>query len=160
MAQIITTDQTKHIAEELHQQNKNIVLVGGCFDLLHIGHITFLEEAKKQADVLVILLESDETIKATKGEKRPINSQTDRARILAALTVVDYIVLLQPHMDNKAYDDLVITLKPAIIATTSGDTNRHHKERQAKLIDAEVTDVILPVSDKSTSKLIRLLDEL
>jgi FAD synthetase len=156
----ISLEQVGELSSTIHQQNKRIVLLGGCFDILHSGHIIFLEEAKKQADILIVLLESDETIAASKGPKRPINSQSDRAKILSALEVVDYVILLKPDMDNKAYDDLVIEIKPAIIATTSGDINRHHKERQAELVRAKVIDVTTPITDKSTTRLIHMLDEL
>ncbi len=160
MNKILTTKEIAQISTKLHEQNKQIVLAGGCFDLLHIGHIVFLESAKKYGDTLIILLESDETITAIKGPKRPINTQNDRAQILAALAVVDYVVLLDPQMNNNAYDNLVITLKPAIIATTEGDVNRKHKERQAQMVEAKVADVTMPITDKSTTKLIKLLNEL
>ena len=160
MNKILTIEQITKISSKLHEQNKHVVLVGGCFDILHIGHIVFLEEAKKHGDILVALLESDKTIIAIKGNKRPFNSQEDRAKILAALAVVDYVILLEQDMDDKIYDDLVFALKPAIIATTSGDINRHHKERQAKSVGAKVIDVTMPISDKSTTTLIHLLDEL
>ena len=160
MGQIVNTEKITQIATELHKQSKRIVLVGGCFDILHIGHITFLEEAKKYGDCLMVLLESDEMIATTKGAKRPINIQEDRAKILAALALVDIVVLLTSPMTDQAYDDLVIAIKPAIIATTKGDTNKHHKERQAKLVEAQVIDVTPPISDKSTTKLIQLFDEL
>ena len=160
MDKSISTEQAAEISANMHQENKTIVLLGGCFDILHIGHIVFLEEAKKHGDVIVVLLESDQTITATKGPKRPYNVQVDRAKILSALAVIDYVVLLKPDMDNKAYDNLVFALKPAIIATTSGDVNRHHKERQAELVGAKVIDVTTQIIDKSTTKLIRLLDEL
>lgn len=160
MKKTLSIEDVTQLAAKLHQQNQRIVLAGGCFDLLHIGHITFLEEAKKHGDILIILLESDQTISKSKGERRPINSQDDRARILSALSVVDYIFLLKSEMTDKEYDNLVIMLKPAIIATTAGDINRHHKERQAELVQAKVIDVTMPISDKSTTTLIRLLDEL
>ncbi len=160
MNKIFTTKQVIEISSKLHEQNQRIVLVGGCFDLLHIGHITFLEEAKKKGDSVIVFLESDEAIKKAKGHKRPINSQQIRAKILAALSVVDAIILLEPHMTNEDYDALVFALKPAIIATTRGDVNRHHKERQAKQIGAKVVDVTPQISDKSTTKLINLLNEL
>jgi FAD synthetase len=160
MDKIFTTKQAIEFSSKLHEQNKRIVLVGGCFDLLHIGHITFLEEAKKKGDVLVVMLESDTAITAAKGSKRPINSQDIRAKILAALSIVDGIVLLEPHMSNTDYDTLVFSIKPAIIATTGGDANRYHKERQAKKIGAQVVDVTPQISDKSTTKLVHLLNEL
>lgn len=160
MNKIIQIEQAIELSSTLHQQNKQLVIAGGCFDLLHIGHITFLEEAKKHGDVLIILLESDEAISHSKGNKRPINSQDDRAKILAALLPIDYIIPLKHPMTDKEYDDLVIALKPAIIATTAGDINRNHKERQAELVNATVIDVTMPISDKSTTTLVKLLDEL
>jgi bifunctional ADP-heptose synthase (sugar kinase/adenylyltransferase) len=107
-----------------------------------------------------LLVESDETITKSKGPKRPINTQNDRAKILSAIEVVDYVVLLDPQMSNSAYDDLVFSLKPVIIATTEGDMNRKHKERQAQKVQAKVVDVTMPITDKSTTKLIDLLNEL
>jgi FAD synthetase len=160
MNKIIPVENITDISSKLHQKNKRIVLAGGCFDLLHIGHITFLEKAKTLGDILVVLLESDESIAHEKGKNRPINSQKDRAKILAALSNVDIIIPLKSTMTDQEYDALVFAIKPAIIATTSGDGNRHHKERQAKKIDAKVVDVIMPVSDKSTTKLVKLLDEI
>ena len=160
MDKILTIDQTSQLQKTLAESNKRIVLAGGCFDILHIGHLTFLGEAKKHGDVLVVLLESDETITKAKGPKRPINIQQDRAQLLGALSLVDFVILLTPQMDNQAYDNLVIAIKPAIIATTQGDTNRHHKERQAALVDAEVIDVTGFVTDKSTSQIIKMLNEL
>src|SRR5579872_1192323 len=103
MNKILSTENAIQLANQLHRKNKRIVLVGGCFDLLHIGHITFLEDAKKQGDLLIVLLESDETITALKGNKRPINSQKIRAKILTALSAVDFVILLEPHMKNEDY---------------------------------------------------------
>ena len=160
MNKILSIEDAVQLANQLQQQNKKIVLAGGCFDLLHIGHITFLEEAKKQGNILIIMLESDATITATKGKNRPINSQKIRAKILAALAAVDFIILLEPHMSNADYGTLVFSLKPAIIATTAGDSNRSYKERQAKQIGAKVIDVTPQIADKSTTKLVELLNEL
>jgi rfaE bifunctional protein nucleotidyltransferase chain/domain len=157
MNKVVTVEQAIRIAGDLHGKGKRIVLVGGCFDILHIGHVSFLEKAKKEGDVLFVLLEADESIKKIKGETRPINSQEDRARILAAIGVVDEIVLLSSNLENRDYDKLIMQLKPAIIATTQGDQKRHLKERQAGLVAAEIIDVIDVISDKSTSRLISLL---
>lgn len=147
------------LANILSKQNKSIILAGGCFDILHVGHITFLEQAKNQGDILVILLEADETIKKYKGEKRPINTQKDRAKVLSAIHFVDYICLLEANMTDADYDRLVFTLKPAIISTTKGDMYRFHKERQAKKIGAVVKDVTEHIPEKSTTALFNLLDK-
>ncbi len=159
MKQIVTIDQAIQEAALLHKQHKRVVLVGGCFDLLHVGHITFLEKAKAAGDVLVVLLESDAAIRKTKGNDRPINNQHDRAVVLSCLCMVDYVIPLPDSFVNYQYDKLVIDLKPAIIATTRGDASRHHKERQAAQIGAQVIDVIDQIRNQSTTRLVSLLNE-
>jgi rfaE bifunctional protein nucleotidyltransferase chain/domain len=160
MKKILTTEQAITVSNELQKQGKNLVLTGGCFDILHIGHIRFLEHAKTKGDVLFVMLEHDVTIKKRKGEHRPLNKQADRAEILAALAMIDYVIALPEKTDDTFYDDLVNQIKPAIIATTVGDPYRTHKERQAKRIGAKVVDVIQPVTNKSTTKVISILREL
>lgn len=151
MSKIITLDQ---IENSIKTYGRKLIVAGGCFDILHVGHIRFLNRAKETGDIVVVLLESDEAIKARKGEKRPINRQEDRAEILAALSSVDYILRLPLFTSDRQYDALLSQLKPAIIATTKGDKNRFHKERQAKLIGAEVLDVIDYQASYGTSTLI------
>ena len=160
MEKILTLEQAIKKSEQLQQEKKKTVICGGCFDILHVGHVAFLEKAKQAGDTLFVLLESDETVRKSKGENRPINSQTNRARVLAALSVVDYIVLLPPLPTNADYDSVLFELKPAIIATTAGDPYRNHKERQAQAISAEVIDVVLPILDHSTSRIVKILEEL
>jgi FAD synthetase len=160
MNKILSAEEASQFSKTLQKHNQKIVLAGGCFDILHIGHLRFLEEAKKEGDELWVLLESDETIAKSKGHGRPINNQTDRAKLLAAMELVDHVVLLKPHMTNAEYDALIIAIKPAIIATTKGDLHRVHKERQAKLIDAQVKDVIENMYNQSTTKLIKIFHEL
>jgi FAD synthetase len=160
MNKIVAFDQISKLGPSLPKTSTKLVLAGGCFDILHVGHLTFLEKAKQQGDTLVILLESDETITKSKGHGRPLNKQADRAKLLAAFEIVDVVVLLKPDMSNNDYDSLVIELEPAIIATTKGDRYRSHKERQAKLVNAKVVDVVDQIENKSTSKLITLLNEL
>ncbi|HZE87322.1 MAG TPA: adenylyltransferase/cytidyltransferase family protein [Methylomirabilota bacterium] len=157
---IITTQQSISISENLRRKGKKIVVAGGCFDIIHIGHIAFLKKAKQQADILFLLLENDKTVKQRKGPNRPFNTQKDRAEILAHLTLVDYVILLPVMTTNAMYDELVIHIKPAIIATTAGDANRSHKERQAHAIGAKVVDVMTQISNQSTTKIIHLLNEL
>lgn len=135
--------------------SKHHVLAGGCFDLLHNGHISFLKKAKEEGDFLIILLESDVMIKKRKSANRPIETQQVRAEKLSNLNTVDLIILLPDEMKNDDYDNLVSALKPAIIATTKGDPGRHHKERQAKLVRGEVKDVITRLPEYSTTKEIK-----
>ncbi len=156
---IVKPTQVTKIAQALHAANKKIVVLGGCFDILHVGHLYFLEQAKKYGDILIVLLENDNLIKKLKGSHRPINTQVDRARLLASLTMVDYVILLNKDMDNHAYDQLIWNIKPAIIATTELDPYRGHKERQAQLTGSQVVDVIQRIENTSTSRIASLLQK-
>jgi rfaE bifunctional protein nucleotidyltransferase chain/domain len=151
MAKILSLDEAINIINFFRQENKKVVLAGGCFDILHQGHISFLQEAKKQGDILVVLIESDETIRKLKGNGRPINRQIDRAAVLAALSPVDYVIPLQPLKSDSEYDQMIFSLRPDIIATTAGDSYRSHKERQAASITAKVIDVITRIPDQSST---------
>lgn len=159
MNKILKIGQAIILARMLRQQKKKIVLVGGCFDILHVGHVSFLENAKKQGDILFVLLEHDASVRTLKGSDRPINTQENRARVLSTLLMVDVIVLLPKKMDDASYDSLTQQIKPAIIAITKHDQFKEHKERQAKKIGAKVAEVINLIADTSTSKLARLLSE-
>ena len=160
MNKILNTEQAIKLSKKIGSEGKTVILTGGCFDILHVGHITFLTNAKKQGDVLFVFLESDENIKKIKGPHRPINTQADRAIILANLSIVDYIIPLPPFKNDEDYDELVISLKPAIIATTKGDLSRIHKDRQAGLIGAKVVEVTEQVSNQSTSRLVDILKDI
>ncbi len=81
------------ITEDLRTKGKTIVFTNGCFDLLHLGHVTYLSAAAELGDVLVIGLNSDMSVKTIKGEKRPVITQDQRASVVAALQMVDYVVL-------------------------------------------------------------------
>lgn len=153
MKKILSIKDAIKISKELRNKNKSIVLVGGFFDILHPGHIKFLENAKKLGDYLLVLLEDDHKAKKTKGPKRPINSQKDRAKILSSLKSIDYVILLKDMTNNIEYDRLIIQMRPSFLATTYGDPYIKHKERQAKLINGKVVCVIKRIYNHSTTKL-------
>jgi D-beta-D-heptose 7-phosphate kinase / D-beta-D-heptose 1-phosphate adenosyltransferase len=108
---IKTQDEIIVLSEELKSKGKRIVFSNGCFDLLHAGHISFLETAKSFGDVLILGLNSDRSVTALKGEDRPINIQADRAYILAALEVVDYVVIF----DEDTPYELIKSIQPNIL---------------------------------------------
>ena len=130
------------------------VLVGGCFDVLHPGHIVFLEKAKKEGDFLIVLLEADEKVKSLKGLKRPVHDQKERAKVLSAIKFVDQVILLPNFKTEKQYDNLVKNIKPNIIAATYGDKNAHHLQRSAKLVGAQFKYVTKVVGHYSTSRIL------
>ena len=78
--------------EILRKGGQKVVFTHGCFDILHAGHVTYLEAAKAQGDVLVLGLNTDESVRRLKGPERPINHELDRAKVVGALKAVDYVV--------------------------------------------------------------------
>lgn len=132
----------------------SIVLVGGCFDVLHPGHVIFLEKAKRYGDKLVVLLESDEKVKKLKGIKRPVHNQKERAKVLMALRSVDLVIPL-PFMETaKEYDDLILKIKPDVICATKGHPSAHHYQRTAKLSGAKLKYVTKMIGNHSTSRIL------
>ncbi len=153
MKKIITTfDQS--IFKEI-VGNSSVILAGGCFDILHPGHNAFLLAARKLGDLLVVLLESDQSVKKRKGSSRPINKISQRSRNLIEQTPTDIVIELPFPFTNADYDTLVTQIKPAIIATTKGDPYIIHKSRQAKKIDAELIEVIERLEGHSTTNSLR-----
>ncbi|MCB2182581.1 MAG: D-glycero-beta-D-manno-heptose 1-phosphate adenylyltransferase [Desulfobulbaceae bacterium] len=86
---------------------RKMVFTNGCFDILHEGHVSYLEEARKEGDYLVIGLNSDASIRAIKGPERPVNSETSRARLLAALGCVDHVVVFGEETPHRLITELV-----------------------------------------------------
>ena len=99
------------LSEELNSKGKKIVFTNGCFDIIHSGHIRYLETAKSFGDILIVGLNSDQSVKKLKGEDRPINNENDRALILAALEVVDYVVIFHEETPYK----LIQAITPTIL---------------------------------------------
>jgi D-beta-D-heptose 7-phosphate kinase/D-beta-D-heptose 1-phosphate adenosyltransferase len=141
------------IIKDLKAKGKRIVFTNGCFDLLHIGHIRYLEEAKALGDVLVVGVNSDSSVRKLKGPKRPILPEEERTEILSGLGCVDYITLFDEIDPLK----LITSLQPNVLVKggdwTKGQTvGREVVERSG----GEV--VILPfVQGASTSNLIETI---
>lgn len=92
-SKVKTFDELAAACEELREQGKTVVWTNGCFDILHVGHITYLQRAAAQGDVLVVGLNSDESVSKVKGPDRPIIHEAERALVLSALECVDYIII-------------------------------------------------------------------
>lgn len=123
-----------------------MVFTNGCFDILHFGHISYLQSAKKIGDMLVVGLNSDRSVKELKGDNRPVNAQSDRASMLAALEFVDFVVIF----DEDTPLNLIKTLKPDILVKGADYTGKKvvgsEFVREVKLIDF--------VDGKSTTNII------
>lgn len=111
MGQVSKFESIAKDLASLKSQNKKIVFTNGCFDLLHVGHVRYLQEAKKLGDVLVIGVNSDASVKRLKGPTRPVQVEADRAEILAALGAVDYTVIFTEDTPLK----LIEAVKPDIL---------------------------------------------
>jgi len=105
---IKTWEEISLLSNNLKEKGKKIVFTNGCFDLLHAGHVRYLEAAKRFGDVLIVGLNSDRSVHELKGESRPINNENDRASILAALEAVNYVVVFDEDTPYK----LIKTIKP------------------------------------------------
>jgi D-beta-D-heptose 7-phosphate kinase/D-beta-D-heptose 1-phosphate adenosyltransferase len=110
-ANIKTLEEINILSSELKARGKKIIFTNGCFDILHAGHVRYLETAKSYGDILILGLNSDRSVSALKGENRPINIQLDRAYILAALEAVDYVVVF----DEDTPYNLIKAVKPHIL---------------------------------------------
>lgn len=137
--------------------DKKSVLIGGCFDLLHFGHLTFLKKAKSKGDILIVALEPDEFIRVKKG-RRSIHNQNQRAEILAAINYVDIVIKLPLLKSDKDYANLVKMIKPAVIAITSADMQFKNKSRQAKEVGAKLEVVSNLIRGFSSQKIIKSLE--
>ena len=96
--------------EILRKGGQKVVFTNGCFDILHAGHVTYLEAAKAQGDVLVLGLNTDASVRRLKGPERPINSELDRAKVVGALKAVDYVVLF----GEQTAEAVIAEVKPDI----------------------------------------------
>ena len=143
---IKTWDEISSIISELKNNDKKIIFTNGCFDILHIGHVKYLEKAKNFGDILILGLNSNDSIHRLKGKNRPINSQDDRAYILASLEVVDYVVIF--NEDTPL--DLIKLIKPDVLVK-GGDYE--DKEVVGQNIAKEL-QLVKFIDGKSTTKTI------
>ncbi len=108
---IIPFNKAKDLALSLKKENKKIVFTNGCFDILHIGHVKYLQKAKTLGDVLIVGVNSNDSVKRLKGDTRPINDEYDRAYLLASLEAVDYVIIFE---EDTPYE-LIKMIKPDIL---------------------------------------------
>lgn len=145
----------KTLIEIAHRQGKKIVFTNGCFDILHVGHTSYLTEAKKYGDILIVGVNSDESVKKLKGKDRPINSQEDRCYVLNSLKSVDYTVIFEEQTPEK----LLEILKPDI--HVKGGDYKKEDLPETKLIESYGGKVVILnfVEGKSTTNIINKMKE-
>jgi D-beta-D-heptose 7-phosphate kinase / D-beta-D-heptose 1-phosphate adenosyltransferase len=135
-----------YISSNFRLEDKKIVFTNGCFDLVHSGHVKYLEKAKSFGDILIVGVNSDRSVSALKGKDRPINTEKDRAYILAALEVVDYVVIF----DEDTPLDLIKSIKPNVLV--KGGDYKGKKVVGENLV--EELKIVEYIKNKSTSNII------
>lgn len=153
---IITVKDLNDLSGQFIQEKGRKVLVGGCFDILHFGHIKFLREAKKFGDILIVALESDRNVQMLKGDNRPFQSVQERGEILSELISVDYIISLPPMISDNEYYLLVQKVSPQVIAITEGDKIIEKKREHARKVGAKL-EIIPQLKTASTSQLAKTI---
>ena len=147
---LIKRNELDDLLKKLKQEGKTVVTTNGCFDILHVGHVRYLEKTKSFGDVLIVALNSDKSVKSIKGESRPINNENDRAEVLSALKSVDYVVLF----DEDSPIDLLLQIKPDVYTKGADYTIESLPEAKGIMEAGGRIEFISFVEGKSTTSII------
>ena len=150
---LVNRESVAVAAKKHHQRGERIVFTNGCFDLLHVGHVTYLTQAKAMGDVLVVGVNSDASVRRLKGPTRPVIGESDRAAMLAALAAVDYVVIF----DEDTPHDLLHAIRPDVLV--KGGTYAPHEVVGHEIVTAYGGEVRLAgvVDGISTTKIVECL---
>ncbi|MCM1004557.1 MAG: D-glycero-beta-D-manno-heptose 1-phosphate adenylyltransferase [Candidatus Gastranaerophilales bacterium] len=151
---MVTQQEIINIVRQGQKEGKTYVVTNGCFDILHVGHVRYLQKTKEFADYLIVMLNSDASVKALKGEGRPINNENDRAEILSALSCVDYVVLF----DEKSPAKLLEDIKPDVYTKGADYTLETLPEREIVERNNIRVEFIEFVQGKSTTNVINKIN--
>lgn len=132
---------------------RTLALANGCFDILHVGHVRYLEAAKKEADLLLVALNADASVRRLKGEGRPLQSQEDRAEILASLSAVDFVTVFE---EDTAVP-LIEALEPDVHCKGTDYTEETVPEREAVLRHGGRIAIVGDPKDHATSEILKRL---
>jgi len=146
-------EEIKSIRAALKADNKKVVFTNGCFDIIHAGHIDYLNKAKALGDILIVGLNTDDSVKKIKGDKRPILNQDERAEIISTLKPVDYVVLF----DEDTPAELINELVPDILIKGADWKIDEIVGGEKVLANGGEVKTIEFVNDQSTSKIIDLI---
>ena len=150
MGQILTRKNISEFVDKLHKAGKTVVTTNGCFDILHVGHVRYLQKTKSFADYSMVLLNSDKSVRSIKGPTRPINNESDRAEVLCALACVDYVVLF----DEDSPANLIDEIKPDVYTKGADYTMETLPEADIMRKNNIKVEFITFVEGKSTTKTI------
>ena len=156
MDKIITIDQAAEIAAQRKAKGQAIVLTNGCFDLLHVGNIRYLEAAHEEGDVLIVALNSDVSVRSLKGSLRPIMGENERAEILSALSCVDYVLIF----DDPTVDRVIEQIRPSVHAKGTDYTEDSVPERETMARIGGRVAIVGDPKDHSTKDFLKRIREL
>ncbi|HKW16238.1 MAG TPA: adenylyltransferase/cytidyltransferase family protein [Terriglobales bacterium] len=152
---ILGRDELKHQVQTWRANHQKITLANGCFDLLHVGHIHYLHAAKQLGGKLVVAINSDESVRALKGDGRPLMPASERAEILAAMSAVDAVVIFN-EPDVRA---LVREVRPDIQAKGTDYTAQSVPERDTVIECGGRVEIVGDPKDHSATEIIRRLEQ-
>lgn len=152
---LVQREDLRALIDTIHHAGKTVVTTNGCFDILHVGHVRYLEKTKTFGDYLIVLLNSDKSVKSIKGPSRPINNEMDRAEILSALRCVDYVVLFDEDSPRNLLDEM----KPDVYTKGADYTMETLPEADIMRKNGTRVEFIDFVEGKSTTKTIEKMKE-
>jgi len=150
MARIVSLDELAPLVAADRTAGRTIALANGVFDLLHVGHIRYLQGATAEADVLVVAVNDDESVRMLKGDGRPVMNQADRAELVAALRGVDYVVLFS----GRTVADVLLRLRPDVHCKGTDYTVESVPERPVVQSYGGRTAIVGDPKDHSTRDLL------
>ncbi len=146
-------EELSQVRDEMENSGRQLVFTNGCFDLLHAGHVRYLQQARQLGHALAVGLNNDDSVRGLKGEGRPLNPEDDRAEVLAALGCVDYVVIFE----GKRATNLLQAVRPHLYAKGGDYTPDSLDKDERQVLDAAGSEIrILPlVPGRSTTAVVQ-----
>lgn len=154
MGKVVSQKEIIDIVKLEQARGKTFVATNGCFDILHVGHVRYLQKTKTFADYSIVMLNSDKSVKMLKGDARPINNQDDRAELLTALSCVDYVVLFE----ERSPASLLEKIRPDVYTKGADYTLETLPERDVVERNNIKVEFIEFVQGKSTTGIINKIN--
>jgi rfaE bifunctional protein nucleotidyltransferase chain/domain len=153
LAKVKRLDELKEIAKKIRSSGRKIVFANGCFDLLHVGHTRYLQAARRLGDALIVAINSDASVSGLKGPERPLQSEKDRAEMLASMECVDYVLLF----DEPTVGNILKEIRPDVHAKGTDYTEESVPEREVVAAYGGRVAIVGDPKDHSTRDLIKAI---
>lgn len=153
---LIDPNDIERLCEILHRAGQKIVFTNGCFDILHAGHVRYLEKARSFGDCLVLGLNTDASVRGNKGASRPINGELDRAEVVGALKAVDYVVLF----GEKTAETIIAKVRPDVYVKGGDYTLETLPEAKIVQSYGGRVEFVQMVAGRSTTNVIKKIEQL